>query len=407
MKRFTPFLLLASFALAVLVPLALAATSTATPPRSDRSPGAPVASAISTITGVAISPLLGTSAYGAYRWVAAKDEHARAALPWYAQPTFWLPALLLVGLCAAKDAFGATLPPGWKKPLDVLETIENKFSGLIAAGAVVPFAVDAMTDLLLKGNATAGAPALASSGLAMIHLAAFDVSWLLDVLILPFALAVFAVVWLASHAINVLILLSPWGAIDAALKAARTSLLGLIAVTATMNPWLSAALSLVVIVVAYFVAGWAFRLTVFGTVFSWEFITRRRHRFSPTENNNAMFAGPQLSGVPVRTLGRLVRRESGALEFVYRPWLVRAPRTLAVSATNRELAVGHGVFFSDVVAADGRTLFTLPPRYRGHEEELVRAYALGGGVRPAGLRKAWSALRELVGGRVVAPAVVT
>ena len=49
------------------------------------------------------------------------------------------------------------------------------------------------------------------------------------------------------------------------------------------------------------------------------------------------------------------------------------------------------------------TLFSLPPRYRGHEAIVARAYLMGGGVRPAGLRKAWSALREMLGGRAVKP----
>jgi hypothetical protein len=165
-----------------------------------------------------------------------------------------------------------------------------------------------------------------------------------------------------------------------------------------MNPWLSAALSLVVIVVAYFVAGWAFRLTIFGTIFCWEFVTVKRNRFAPAANENAMFAGPQLFGVPVRTYGRLVKRAEGGVEFVYRPWLVRAPRSLPVPVEARALAVGRGAFFSDIEADDGRTLFSLPPRYRGHEEAVARAYAMGG-VKPAGLRKAWSTLREMLGGR--------
>ncbi|MEX2044627.1 MAG: hypothetical protein WD941_04685 [Opitutus sp.] len=60
---------------------------------------------------------------------------------------------------------------------------------------------------------------------------------------------------------------------------------------------------------------------------------------------------------------------------------------------------------SDVMEVDGRTMFVLPPRYRGHEEELVRAYELGGGVRDAGLRRAWSALRDMIGGRATKPAL--
>jgi hypothetical protein len=299
MKRSAPFLLLATVVLVVLTPL-LAATATPPAPKaSDRSPAAPIATAISTVTGIAISPLLGTSAYGAYKYFTAKDDAARNALPWYSKISFWLPALLLVAVCAAKDAFGTVVPPGLKKPLDVLETIENKFSGLVAAGAVIPFAMDAMRGMLFQDSApTAAAPMLAHSGLATIQLGAFDATWLLNLLTVPFGIAIFVLVWLSSHAINVLILLSPWGAIDAGLKAARTALLGLITLTATMNPWISAALSVLVIIVAYFVAGWAFRLTIFGSIFCWEFVTRRYGRFLPKENENKMFAGAHLPECP-------------------------------------------------------------------------------------------------------------
>lgn len=402
MKRHPALFLVLSLALVLVVPLAFAGAVKAPAASSDRSPGAPIATALSTVTGIAISPLLGTSAYGAYQWITAKDDATRAKLPWYAQPHFWLPALLVVGICAAKDALGTAVPPGLKKPLDVLEVIENKFSGLVAAGAVVPFALDAMAKLLMSGNhPVAAGPLFASSGLATISLASVDLHWLLDILALPFGLAVFAVVWLASHAINVLILLSPWGAIDAALKASRTALLGLIVLTATINPWVGAALSLVVILVAWLVAGWAFRLMVFGTIFSWEFLTRKRHRFTPAENDNALFSGPSLPGVPVRTYGRLVQRTEGGLEFVYRPWLRLPVRVAPVPAAAKQLGVGEGMFFSDIVTESGVTLFSLPPRYRGHEETLVRAYLMGGGVKPAGLRRAWGALRELLGGRTL------
>lgn len=403
MKRAAPFMLLVVLALVVAVPLALAAVSSApASAKSDRSPAAPIATALSTVTGIAISPLLGTSGYGAYKWFTAADGKARAALPWYAQMKFWLPALLLVTAAAAKDVLGTVVPPGLKKPLDVIETLENKFSGLVAAGAVVPFAMDTLSGMLASGKAVAMAPALAHSGLASIHVAAFDASWLLNLMTVPLGLAVFAVVWLASHAINVLILLSPWGAIDAALKTARTALLGLVAITATMNPWIGAALSLVVIVIAWLVAGWAFRLTCFGSIFCWEFFTRRRSRFSPADDGNAMFAGAKLPGVPIRTYGRLVKSVHGTFDFVYRPWLVLAPRTAVVPGEARALAVGSGAFFSEVVDVNDDTVFTLPPRYRGHEEALARAGGMAG-VRPIGLHKAWSQLRALLGGKAAQP----
>ena len=411
MKRLAPLILLATLCAFVVAPFAFAAAKVpapvpaaakSTPARDPAAPVAPIATAISTVTGMAISPLLGTSAYGAFRWFSAKDEADRATLPWFAQMNFWLPALLLVGVCAGKDLLGTVLPPGAKKPLDVLETVENKVSGLVAAGAVVPFTVSSISKILISETAAPGT--LSTGGLAMIHFAGIDWAPVLNVLTVPFGIAMFALVWMASHAINALILLSPWGAIDAVLKTARTALLGLLTIAATLNPWVGAALSLALVVVAYFVAGWAFRLTVFGAVFSWDFFTRRRARFVPPENDNEMFSGSNLTTVPVRTYGRLVQRTQGGLEFHYRPWLVLAPRSVPVTAAPASLAVGQGMFFSDVVDADDRTLFSLPPRYRGHEEAVARAYAMGRGVQPAGLRKAWSALRDMLGGRATQPA---
>jgi hypothetical protein len=403
-KRIARLFIFALVLALLATPVAWSIGSVGIQSRADRSPGAPIAHAITTVTGVAISPLLATSALGAFQWIEADSPAARAALPWYAQPKFWIPALLIVAVCAAKDTFGVAVPPVLKKPLDALEVAENKFSGLIAAGAVIPIAMNEFSKLLVEQSA--GAPAPMPAGLAMIPVLGVNWAPALDILTIPFGIAVFAVVWMASHAINVLILLSPWGAIDAALKSMRTALLGLLALTATIHPWLGALLSIVVIVFAYFVAGWSFRLTVFGAIVCWDFFTGRRGRFTPTGNANRMFSG-SATAVPVRTYGRLVRRADGGLEFAYRPWLVRPERVVAVNAPPPTLAIGRGLFWSTIVSDAVGTLFLLPPRYRGHEEALVRMYAFGGGVRPAGLRKAWTSLKELIGGRSAEPAPAT
>ena len=408
MTRLLPLFVLALTLSMIIAPFALAADAAKpTPAVPDRSPGAPIAGAISTVTGMAISPLLGTGAYGAYQYFNATTPEQKAALPWFAQWAFFGPALLIVGACAAKDALGASVPPGLKKPFDVLETIENKATGLVAAGAVVPFTMAAVSKLLV-GSKTAGVEGavLESSGMAMLQVGAIDFSWLLNLLTVPFAIAMFAVVWTASHAINVLILLSPWGAIDAALKGMRTGLLGLLALSATINPWLGAALSLLVIIVAWLVAGWAFRLTCFGSVFCWDFLTLRRTRFTPKENGNKLFAGGNFPGVPPRTYGRLAQRPAGGIEFQYRPWLVMAERSALVPVDKSQLAVGKGLFFSSITANDRDTLFLLPPRYHGHEDTVARAYLMGGGVRDAGLRKAWGVMRELFGGSAAKTQVV-
>lgn len=391
MKRFVPLLLL-SLIFAVVVTPIWAATNAKPSKSSGKSPALGMATAVTTVTGIAISPLMGTGAYGAYQYFTAEDEAARAALPWYSQMSFWLPALGIVGLVAVKDSLGAVVPPGWKKPLDVLETIENKASGLVAAGAVVPLTMNTVSKMIIAEMPEA--PNKVNHGLAMLHLGAIDFSWLLNILTVPFGIAVFAVVWMASHAINVLILLSPWGAIDAALKGMRTALLGLITITATMNPWISAGLSLVVILIAFLVAGWSFRLTVFGTFFSWDFFSLRRTRYKMKENDNKMFAGGNLPEVPVRTYGKLRKTESG-VTFSYKPWMVMPEKTAEVPSDG--LAVGKGFFLSTVQSGAEDTFFILPPRYSGYEESLAKTYGMVG-VKPAGLRKAWGAMKELFGG---------
>lgn len=404
MKRLAPWIAcLALFAL-LAAPLSAAAETTKAS-KSDKSPVAPYAKTLAAVTGVAISPLLGTAGLGIYQNLQAKTEEQRAALPWYAKWSFIVPALLVVGVVAAKDSLGTILPPGAKKPLDVLETIENKASGLVAAGAVVPFTMSSLSKMIVGSGDSAATHAgnagdlLLHAGTATVTIGAIDWSWLLNILTVPLGIAVFAIVWLASHAINALILLSPWGAIDAVLKGARTALLGLIPLVATLNPWMSLLLSLILVVIAYLVAGWAFRLTVFGAIFSWDFFTFRKKRYVVAEKgDNKLFSSNTLvkEGVPMRTYGRLrAEPENGKLVFRYRPWLVMPEKSLDVKLESA--AVGKGLFLSTIRSGE-KTAFVLPPRYRDHETEIAKVYGLEGGVQDAGLMKAWSALRELFGG---------
>lgn len=403
MKRLSLPCLVLGFLAVLAMPIVAATQPEAVPataPAADKSPAGAISKSVAVLTGVAISPLLGTGALGLYENWQAKTPEQQAALPWYARWAFILPALAIVGVCAAKDSLGAVLPPGLKKPLDVLETIENKVSGLVAAGAVVPFTMSTLSKMIVAHTHTHTpvAPVFEATGLATIHLGVIDYSWVLSVLTIPLGIAIFLIVWMASHAINVLILLSPWGAIDAALKGARTALLGLIVVSATLNPWISAGLSVIIILVAYLVAGWAFRLTIFGTVFSWEFFTLRKLRFKPAERENKVFSSTQLTkqGVPMRTYGRLLDEpENGRQTFAYKPWMVLPEKTVTVKFDAP--SVGKGLFFSTIRDHE-RTAFILPPRYRGHEEAVARIYRIEGGVRDAGLLKAWGTLRELFGG---------
>ncbi|NBR86528.1 MAG: hypothetical protein EB141_16540 [Verrucomicrobia bacterium] len=358
-------------------------------PAAKPAPGMEVAQTITTVTGVAISPLLGTSAYGAWKWFRT-DAAQRDKLPWFAQWWFWLPALGLVGAVALKDAGGVAVPTALKKPLDVAEALENKVSGLVAAGAFVPIVASVF-----------GSDAVKEAIAHNVMFASLGVSGLFNVLMVPFAMMAFAVVWLAAHAINMLILISPFATVDAGLKAFRTFLLSTVTVTGFADPTVGAIWSIIIIIASYFLSGWAFRLTVCGTQFIWDYLTFGRTRFKPDPKGNAMFLARELNQVPIRTYGTLARNDAGELVFTYRPWLVLAPRQLVLPKAN--YAVGEGIFHSEIVAVNGDThtvVFTLPPRYSTHEATLSQVYGWGATTHVgiiAGLKAIGRFIGELCG----------
>ena len=344
---------------------------------------------VSMITGVAISPLMGVGAVGAYEYFSAKNDEEKARLPWFANPLFWVPALLLVIVCFAKDAAGTTvLPTVLKKPLDAAETVEHKISGLVATGAFVPVIVSLMHTV----NATTEpGTSLSSLGFAAISVP----NWLYDILMTPVAMAAFFVVFLASNAINILILISPFSTVDAALKVFRTAILASVVGTSFANPWFGAAWALILILLCWLIAGWSFRLSHFGLAFIWDFFTIRKSRFKPDAALNKMFLGRKVQKVPARTYGKLSRNDTGELNFNYRPWLVLPSRKLVLPAGQYE--AGRGLFYSEIMKLeDGspKTIILLPPRYLGHEEEVAKIYHFEG-TRDVGLLAAWAWFKSL------------
>lgn len=352
-------------------------------------PGEDLARTVSQLTGVAISPLLGTGAIGAYRYFDTPAGQ-RGELPWFAQPWFWVPALLLVTLAAAKDTLGPVTPSALKKPMDVVEVLENKVSGLIAAGAFVPLAVGVFGSSL-PGTTGLGLDA-AGAGLA-----AATQSQFLNILLTPFAVLAFIAVWLLGHVIHALILISPFTMVDTALKALRTALLASVVGTSFANPWFGAVWSMVIIIVASVLAGWSFRLNWLAAVFLFDILSRRRRWFRPDPVENRLFLARQVDEAPSRSYGRLSRDEEGNLHFKYRPFLVGKERE--VTLPEGDYCVGRGFVYADLLkleGADSRRLGILPPRYKNHEDEITRLYQFAP-PQDVGLRAVWGAIRELLG----------
>jgi hypothetical protein len=348
--------------------------------------GNELARTISQITGVAISPLLGTSAVGAWRYFQTPLDR-RAQLPWFAQPWFWMPALALVAVAFAKDTMGPVTPSVLKKPLDVAEVLENKVSGLVAAGAFVPLAVGLFGAL----------PGTEAGNLSAAGLAAATSSPWMNTLLAPFAVVAFVVVWLLGHVINVLILISPFTTLDTVLKLARTALLGTLVGASFVDERVGMVWAFVIILVGAVLAGWSFRLTVLGTVFVWDVLSRRRRWFKPDPKANWVFLARDVGETPLRTYGKLTRDEQQGLQLTYRPFLLGREQTVTLPAG--EYCLGRGFIYSDLLKQEGDDTVRfgiLPPRYKGHEEALSKTYAFGPPT-DVGLRAVWRFLQELLG----------
>lgn len=354
------------------------------------------------LTGVSMTPLFGMSVLGLQAWLQASPGE-RARLPWYERPAFFVPGIL----------FLVVLWVGHRLPVihrlaKLIQVWEDKIVAALAIPIVAnTFAAAASRPLSLAWG-LAVEPSAQAAGSGVVADAAGAVShgaaWLLGVL-------VGAIVWLASHAINVLVLVSPFSLIDWLLKGLRAALLGLLLWATLESPWLGLAVSLAYTLVGLVLAGWTFRLLVFEIVFSRDLLGRRWNLPPREEPAPRAFASSGLPGVKPRTLGRVVARPGG-LAFRYRPWLVRRARELPLPASG-ELAVGRGALGPMLLELDperdaGRVLVRFPPRYRLDARRLARTL---GGLRveaPSARLSPWGWLDEALGRRpairAVAPA---
>ena len=364
-------------------------------PATDRLPGVDLTEGISQITGVAISPLLGVSSVGAWRYYRT-PEAQRHLLPWFCHPYVFGFGFLILGLCFLKDLFGTAAPPLIKKPFDMAELFENKLSGLVASAAFVPFIASQMAQNFSSGQQThlPTSPNLYLASVLPIHFAASGFDFRL--FFIPLAILAFLTVWLASHTINVLIALCPFGFIDALLKLMKMALLSSVVLSYLINPYFGAAVSLIILFVAALIAPWAFRLTVFGTLLAADIIAPSRARRGARPTRAHAFLARPISGTPARTYGHLIRADDGTLYFTYRPWLIFPRR--AITMPTGANAISKGIFFPSFLHSSGdpepyRLLVMFLPRYRTHEAAIATHLYISD-VRDSSLKKGFKAIRQ-------------
>jgi hypothetical protein len=366
-------------------------------------PGIALAEGISEITGVAISPLLGVSAVGAWQYYRTPGNF-RDRLPWYCHPAVWGVGFGLLVLCFLKDTLGTATPTLLKKPLDLVELFENKFSALITSAAVVPIIASQMAQAFSDRphGSSFVAPDAGFASALPVALGFVDPR----LFFIPLSLLAFFAVWVTSHAVNVLIVLSPFGLLDALLKLMKTSVLATVAASTLLNPFVGAAISLLIIFIALWLAPGAIRFAVFGTLIASDLLLpwRAKSRIDLAEPH--VFTARRLGGVPARTFGRIVRLPD-AFAFSYRPWGVLPRQTVALPSES--ITIDRGILFPTLMQPCGPQSRLTPildylPRYRGSEDriaEQLRATA----VRPHAFARGFGAVKtwltELFGSTTV------
>lgn len=353
-----------------------------------RMPGVEVAAEISALTSVPISPLLGVSALGAWEYLRA-TEATRSNLPWHSHPAVWGIGFSIFIIVIFKDALGAALPPIAKKPLDMMELFESQASGLLAAGVIVPATVPKLAEQILsvRGPQEAIPYAIQSASIIPFDLPSIS----LTLALFPLVLLVFGAVWLTSHAINILILLSPFGLIDAGLKLVKAGLLLAIAIPFLIHPMLGLGVSLLIICISFWLAPIAFRMMVFGTMMSLDVLWPWKRSIALERAHSFNFR--RVESVPAWTYGRLSSASDGTFKFSYRPWLLFQRKEIIL--VSDAYCLGRGLLLPTLERRNGvdceshQWSFVFLPRYRGEELDLSNELAIArihDGVLVKGIR---------------------
>ncbi|MBX9602904.1 MAG: hypothetical protein K2X35_18010 [Bryobacteraceae bacterium] len=362
--------------------------------------GEQIASAVGTVTSTAISPLVGVCALGIWEWWQT-PEAQRATLPFYALPIFWIPVSIILLLIFLKDTIGAMFP-FVTKPIDALEVLfVNKAAMLMVAFPVVFHQVAQIFGKQRIGE-------LFASWMPVVHAAqapavsaptGWSDSMLAIALVAAGAVSTF-VVWMLCQALDVLVLLSPFPFLDLILKLMRIGAFAALAAITAISPNVSLVISLIVIVIALLLAGWAYRLMVFGTVVSWDILKLLSgERETPRAAGSIRaFTERRIHGLPKRTYGQLKRGADG-IEFRYRRFFLLRESRMTLPKADYE--VGRGLVHAYLIEAQPegrhRTLFRLAPRY-GPGDEALREFFGVARVRDirwgAGVRDFWQFLTK-------------
>jgi len=330
-------------------------------------PGVKLSKLISKTTGLQLSPVMSAGAMGAYEYYMTPQSE-RQRLSWHAGPIFWVPLLFISAIYIFNGTIGSHFPIV-SKPISVIKSIEHKLTAVAISAPII------MSDII-RGFSGSAQKIPGQSGLmtpqymltGLFPLDSENIYYAIGFIAIGFS---YIFVWLLSHALDTLVLISPVPLVDWAINIIKLFVLGLIALSALVNPWLGLVVSIVIVLFAWSISGWCFRLSVFGSVIAWDILTRRHHK-SDYSNDNAVkaFLSRKLDNFPKRSYGALHKDATGLIIFSCRPWFIMPERS--VKFPKGEYSIVKGFIYPSIslnLPEKDRlqNIAVLPPRYKNHE----------------------------------------
>ena len=311
-----------------------------------------ITSGITQITGLAINPLLVLIVIGVHDYCCPT---AGKTLPLYANPWIW------GSLCALfATIFGLRLLtplfPGTGKILKGFILVEQKIMGLLAAGLFMPTIASTLENAGFSSNnhdQVAAAGFFGTTGYVVA------------------GLLIYSVVWVVSHVIDSLVLLSPFALIDATLLTIRATFLAILAGAYYLSPLFSAGLCCILIVICFFIAGWCIRINLLASTFAFDLLTLRCLWVRPNQWPLRIFITGKSGLAPTRTRG-LLERDPDGLRVRWRRFYWPIKRSTVLHRGSAKLV--RGVVWSELHAESSpKVLVTLilPPRYFNHDQWIT------------------------------------
>jgi hypothetical protein len=217
--------------------------------------GQTISTAVATVTGTAISPLVGVCAIGIFDYFRTPKD-LRGQLPLYEKPKFWIPISVLLLLILLKDTVGG-FAPLIKKPLDAIEVLMLNKASLILIGFPVVFHEVAK---IMGLNSVSQLFSLVMPRIVpVVYAANVDVgstaraagNAVLGVIMIVVGMVTMFVVWMLGETFDVLALLSPFPFLDFLFKAARNGLFLILAIATLINREAGLTISLAIILISF------------------------------------------------------------------------------------------------------------------------------------------------------------